>query len=845
MSGIRDTCRFQAIVLHRNHPVDGWLKYRCLCGTLERLRFHLMHGFKKTTFLPLLILLCAWQQVHAQKSGEFAPVPESVRKFLESNCYDCHQGSKPDGGLDLEELSNELTSANAHKWTRIHDRVRDGEMPPPDSADIERAEQKRFLKSTSKWINQVQDSRSAAFGRVSARRLTNLQLERTLHDLLGINIPLATRMPEEPKTGGFTTVAEGQSMSHFQMKQHVDIVDLALDDAFKRAFTRRESRNKTFGAAKIARPPDRNRCRIPELINGHAVTWSSRMAFYGRIPMTTATEAGWYRFRIKAKGLKPASGQSGVWCTIRSGRCVSSSPLMGWIDSFEATKKHKDLNVVAWLGEGDMLEIRPGDSTLKVGNFQGGQVDTGVGGKQNLPGVAIKSIEMQRIEPGPDNDAVRKSLFASERVMFGKNFTGSLKPEDPKKSLKSLLYRFAKKSFRRPIEADDILPYLQIAWDRYEKSQDFVSALRVGYRSILCSPRFMYFLERPGKLDDFAIASRLSYLIWNRMLDPELWTLASKKQLSDPKVLRKQVERMLRDPRGKDFVADFSHQWLDLDQIDFTEPDRRLYPGFDPIVEKSMIQETQRYLQEMIDNDLDIGYLVDSDFTFLNSRLASYYGIDKNGIGTTDGDEMQKVRLQKSSQRGGLLTHGSVLKITANGTTTSPVLRGVWVSEKLLGEHIPPPPENVPAIEPDIRGAKSIRDMLAKHKDSEDCAACHRKIDPPGFALENFDPSGRWRTHYGSWKKNIKTRAQVNPGFQMSDGKEFIDLAQFKKLVLADKEKLARNVAEKLITYGTGATIQFSDRDDIEACVSRAAKKDYGFKSLLKEVVASDLFRTK
>lgn len=781
----------------------------------------------------------------AQSNEEFEPAPDQVRSFLDENCLGCHEGSSAEGGFDLEALSDQLTKSNSHKWTRLYDRVRDGEMPPPEDGELDDDEKRDFLKFTGKWIDGVQTTRAKAIGRVSARRLTNLQLERTLHDLLGINLPLAERMPEEPRTGGFTTIAAGQSMSHFQLEQHVNTVDLALDNAFKRAFTRRNSRERTLSAKKIARPEKRKRCREPELIDGHAVTWTGRLPFYGKILQSTVEEDGWYRFEIQAKALNPPKGQGGVWCTVRTGVCSSSAPLQHWVGSFEATKEHKTITFEAWVREGHMVEIRPGDSTLKIGNFKGGQVGTGIGGPQELPGVAIKSLKMKRIEPGLDNDAIRNLLFAKERVTFGKKYSGSVKPDDPDQSLRNLLYRFAKKAFRRPIKKDDIAPYLKISRQRLQKTDDFVSALRVGYRAILCSPRFMYLYETPGKLDDFSIASRMSYFLWNTMLDEELWILASKSKLSNPNVIKKQVDRMLKDPKGKNFVIDLADQWLDLNQIDFTEPDRRLYPGFDPIVEHSMVDETHRYLELMINENLSVTNLIDSDFTFLNSRLAKYYNIGSDGIGNVSGDEIRKVKLRNSNHRGGLITHGSILKVTSNGNNTSPVVRGVWISERLLGEHIPPPPENVPAIEPDIRGAKTIREQLAKHKESGECAACHRKIDPPGFALENYDPSGRWREHYGvSWKKKNKKRT-IDSSSEMPNGKTFKNLRQFKSLVLQNKEKLAANVVEKLLTYGTGATVQFSDRDDIEDCVSKAADSDYGFRSLIKEVVASDLFTSK
>jgi hypothetical protein len=384
---------------------------------------------------------------------------------------------------------------------------------------------------------------------------------------------------------------------------------------------------------------------------------------------------------------------------------------------------------------------------------------------------------------------------------------------------------------------------VKLAQQTFDDSEDFCSALQMGYRAILCSPRFLYLQEPTRQLDDFAVASRLSYLIWNRMPDKPLMKLAAAGELRDKKVLNDQVERMLADPRGKKFVGDFANQWLDMNLIDFTEPDQRLYPGFDPIVQNAMLAETHSYLQKMLDEDLSISHLIDSDFTFLNSRLARYYGIEN-----VKGDEIQQVSLAPEDPRGGLITQGSIMKVTANGTTTSPVIRGVWISERLLGQPIPPPPENIPAIEPDIRGATTIRELLAKHKENGDCAACHRKIDPPGFALENFDPSGRWRETYRgrkNKKKSKQTELAVDPSFEMPSGEAFSGLTEFKAIVLKDQPELARNIVEKLVAYGTGATVKFADRNAVQTCVQQAEENNYGFKSLLKSVVTSSMFLSK
>jgi hypothetical protein len=286
---------------------------------------------------------------------------------------------------------------------------------------------------------------------------------------------------------------------------------------------------------------------------------------------------------------------------------------------------------------------------------------------------------------------------------------------------------------------------------------------------------------------------------------------------------------------------DLGAEWLDLRLIDFTEPDRRLYPDFDPIVQHSMLQETQQFLAAMLRDDLSVDHLIDADFTYLNSRLARYYGI--SGVA---GDALRRFELEPASHRGGLLTQGAILKVTANGTTTSPVIRGVWVCERLLGQEIPPPPAGVPAIEPDIRGAKTIREMLEKHRSDDSCAACHVKMDPPGFALENFDAAGRWRDTYVALQGSRRSRgAPVDASYTLADGRHFEDLDQFRQLVLADRERLARNVAAHLIAYATGAPVALADREHVEAVIRQAASSEYGLRSLLHAVVASPLFLTK
>ena len=768
--------------------------------------------------------------------------PKLTQEFINNQCVTCHEGASAEGALDLTKLSTQLIQPGTlASWIRIVDRVHEGEMPPPEASDLSETQRDQFVKQTGDWLRRHQTKQWEQLGRVQGRRLTNLQLERSLHHILGIDLPLANRMPEEPKSNGFTTVAEGQSMSHFQLQQHLDIVDLALDEAFQRATEQDDLKTKNFTAQQISRNNPKRRCREPEMIDGFAVTWSSRLIFYGRLPATTAREDGWYRFTFRAKALN-APEDRGVWCTVRTGRGVSSAPLLKWVGSLEATEDVQEWVFETWLPKGEMLEIRPGDDTLKMGRFAGGQVGTGEGGPQNLPGIAIESLVMEQIHHGDSSKQIRKILFDDLNIKSAKNWRDAkLLSEQPQQDIERLMQNFAEQTFRRPVDKSVVEPFVNLVRQSMNDGETLMDALRGGYRALLCSPRFLYFYEEPGQLDDYPVASRLSYLLWNAPPDSELLKLAEQEKLHDRQILQSQVDRMLDDPKGKEFIPDFAAQWLDLSEIDFTTPDRRLYPGFDVVVQESMVAETETFLQTMLDQNQSVTRLIDAEETFLNERLARYYGVD--GV---SGDEMQPVSFESSDSRGGLMTQGAIMKVTANGTNTSPVIRGVWISERLLGQEIPPPPANVPAIEPDIRGATTIREMLEKHKSNDSCASCHRKIDPPGFALENFDPAGQWRETYIAYKGRKRIKGpEIDPSEVLPGGGEFHSLKEFQKLVIATPEKLAENLAEKLLTYGTGAPITFADRDDVEQIARQTEQDDYGFRSILKAVVTSDTFLTK
>ena len=312
------------------------------------------------------------------------------------------------------------------------------------------------------------------------------------------------------------------------------------------------------------------------------------------------------------------------------------------------------------------------------------------------------------------------------------------------------------------------------------------------------------------------------------------------------------MRRLLSDGRSKRFIDEFLDQWLDLALIDSTTPDKYLYPEYDDVLRRAMLAETRLLFGYLIDEDLSVTNLIDSDFTFLNRKLAEHYGIPN-----VDGEEMRKVTLSADSVRGGILTHASIAKVTANGSVTTPVRRGSFALTNLLGLPPDPPPPSVGSIEPDTRRATTIRETLAKHQSVKACAICHRRIDPPGFALECFDPVGTFRNRYRI-SKGVKRTAdaglrflhkdyipgsQVDCSGQTEDGFKFTDIRDFKQHLMKSKTQVARNLVSLLITFATGAEIQFVDRQEVEAILHRHENANYPLRSLVHEVVSSQTFR--
>jgi len=786
----------------------------------------------RSFFLPLVIAL----MFPSYGASDADALPASVVEFFDLNCYECHNDVDQKGELDLESLRLDPTnSASMKTWGLIHDRVRDREMPPKEEFEVESDELRAFLRTFEQTLHDASKDRQEVVGRVRSRRLSRIEYENTLHDLLGVNIPIKERLPEDSSGEGFGNVAESQQISYHLLEKYLELIDLLLDEAFDRALNSPPSYKNRYVASELSVGGERSRNEREGVYNGeYALVYPTTHGFHGRMSATTVSETGWYRIRIKAKAFKAPEGRS-IWAQVHTGVLRAKAPLTYWVGNIQGGKTMEEYSFDAWIRKDHMIGIRPGDRTLEWVNFK--HFENSAVLDMDFAGLAVEEVEVERIYPGLNLAELRRRLFGDLEVEDGK-----LNPSQDRQDLYRLLSEFAERAFRRPVTKQQLAPYFRFARKEMTTTGSFLLGLKAGYRAILCSPRFIYFTEEPGELDDFGIASRLSYFLWSSLPDEELLMLAKAGRLSRPEVLAAQVDRLLEDPKAEAFIRNFADDWLELKDIDFTTPDGKLYPEYDDILKYSMLGETHAFLRELIEKDLSVANVIDSDFAMLNERIARHYGIE----GVRD-SEFTRVPLEAADRRGGIITQGSVLKVTANGTTTSPIVRGVWLMERILGQHISPPPDQVPAVEPDIRGAVSIRDQLDKHRSTESCMACHQKIDPPGFALESYDVIGGWRQRYRAIKSGKKWTdgPLIDPSHQFSNGKAFDDIEGFKEIVLSDPGQIARNLLEQVLTYATGAEIEFADRREIDRIVEELAGENYGFRSLIHAAAQSSIFRSK
>jgi len=852
-----------------------------------------------------------------------ALAPAQPTTFFEAHCYSCHDASVKKGGLDLSALKVEPGNPdNFARWLKIHDRIEVGEMPPIKKARPPAAETAAALKSLHDMLVKAEQEKLAGQGRTGVRRLTRVEYENTVRDLLDLpGIPLQGELPADGTAHGFDNNSDALDISHVNLAKYLEAADRALDMAIA---TQLKPPSVTKQRISLANPagfvahvllhgdgvllknkkPDPDfppagahlhidqgaHERMGSFRNGSSVGLFRHEdeAFHPYFIEFVTIYPGRYRVRTslwsfqwdKGKVL-PARGTEAARLSIvtltgdgRGGGHPST--VLGYYDAPSLQEKVHDF--VTWMNPHDIIGFNAA-SLAPGGNTRGKDRAMGFTGPAiacdyldvegplhdvwpppghrhlfgDLPLVEYKKADHPG-ERAPKRKLVRQEMGAGKNRPDPATGIWTVRSEQPLVDADRLLATFLPRAFRRPVDAETRKQYVARAAERLKAGDCFETAMRWAYRAALCSPDFLYHIEPAGQLDDHALACRLSYFFWRSLPDDRLARLADAGKLREGDAIHVEAERLLKDAKSQRFVEDFLGQWLKLRSIAATDPDRKLYPEFSAYLQDSMVGETRSYFRELLDKDLDTRYLVKSDFAMLNEKLAVHYGI----LGVS-GSQIRRVPVPTGSPRGPFLTQAAILKITANGTTTSPVPRGAFVMDRLLGQPPEPPPPNIPAIEPDVRGAKTIREQLDKHRSVAVCASCHAKIDPPGFALESFDVIGGARTRYrsigagdpaprGSIDPFIGISFKLGPAVDASGmlpaGGKFGGISEFQDLIAADRGRLLTNLVSQLAVYGTGRSLSFADRDQIAALAANTQMKGGGIRTLIHELIQSRLFQT-
>lgn len=813
--------------------------------------------------------------------------------------------------------------ANFTVWNKVHDAVQSGEMPPKKKGLPDTRESEAFLSALDRALDLEDSARQAQSGRAVLRRLTASEYENTLRDLLSLpELKVRDLLPADGTRHGFDKIGEALDFSHVQLAQYLEAAERALDAAIctqpkapepttyrmypASSFKFRQALGSGNGVLLQNLQPD-PQWPAPGEMNGGKYGEGIRAAEAAGVAKSTSSVAlldrgieGWYpstlfapvhtghyRLRFSTWSLWWNAGQVEPSKRVETATLFSGPDrqgnfrTLGYFDAPSLTPREHRLELL--MGPGDEVIFDAASifwRGLQVRQLKGGAA------AHSGPGVALDWFEAsgpfydqwptpshQRLfgnlpitpfdancglKP-PERSVPRQTRgYASPSATQINQVSNNLKlhsvhSDSPVEDAQRLLSRFLPAAFRRSVNQEEVSQYVRLVEERLAKKDSFELAMRHAYKSILTSPNLLFRSEAPGALSQDALATRLSLWIWNSCPDEELLQLARNGRLRDPGVLKQQLQRLLRDTKGERFIQDFTNQWLKLRDIDATDPDPQLYPEFERFLKESMLQETRLFFRALLMENLPSTQILRSKFLIVNQRLAEHYGLPD-----VSGNRFRKVELPPGSLRGGFIAQASVLKVTANGTVTNPVLRGAFLNERILGVPIPPPPPGIVAVDPDTRGATTPREQLAKHR-VEKCAACHAKIDPPGFALESFDVIGGQRSLYRSVQHGtpsnfkfpdgrgvkFKDGKHVDPSGENANGVSFTNLNEFCSIALQDPDTPARAFLCQMIAYATGAEITYADRREIKRILELTRPEGHRIRSLLEALVESELFGKK
>lgn len=751
----------------------------------------------------LLLVLGSLYPAPAQtkKPARKAPPPKAsprfeqvVRPVVVKFCLGCHSGLRPAGTIDLDKTATHAQFLQQRDlWDRVSQALRSSHMPPPGQPAPTAAQRKQVAD----WIDTTlsADCAVADPGKVTLRRLNRAEYDNTIRDLLGIDFQASADFPSDDVGYGFDNIGDVLSISSLLLEKYLAAAEAIAERAIalpgKRAWTVDPDRARLDGGVRVGDSGE-----FGFFANGEA-------SFAFDLP-----RAGQYTLKIEAGGQQ--AGPDRCRMEVR----VDGKPVQAPIEVAATRAKPVLYELPLRLGPRQRIAV------AFVNDYYRPQDPDPVQRDRNL---YVNAIELT----GPhDPDG---ALPASHRRIV----VARPESDDWAPALRKVLGPLATRAYRRPATADEVERLVTIGLLAKKSGESFEKGVRLGVQAVLVSPHFLFRVEnpKPGPLGGYEIASRLSYFLWSSMPDQTLFELAGKGALGKPENLVTQVRRMTKDPKVAALAENFAGQWLQLRKLEIAQPDSKLFPQFDEALKESMRAETTLFFRNIVAEDRSILEFLEANYTFLNERLARHYGI--HGI---QGSEFRKVTLG-DARRGGLLAQASILTVTSNPTRTSPVKRGKWVLENILGTPPPPPPpgaDTLPGGDGPLTG-KTLRAKMEEHRKNPTCASCHSRMDPIGFGLENFDAVGAWRDREGD--------EEVDATGQLPDGTRFEGPASLRAYLVSKKDQFAGALAERMLTYALGRGLTAVDRCHIESIVKRCRASGYRFSALVEGVVLSDPFR--
>ncbi|QGJ69342.1 Cytochrome c domain-containing protein [Planctomycetales bacterium 10988] len=852
-----------------------------------------MNCYFSQKVLFVLMGICFLFSIH-RTMAETLPV--EVPQFVERYCIDCHDDYSELGDRSFEAFLKNPDGKEQHLiLEEILDQLNLGQMPPKEEGILQpdAEERNNVVAAITHYLQQVETSEIPPA--TVLRRLTRHEYNNTMRDLLDVHpesFDPTSSFPMDVKHEGFVNVGSEQTLSNYQLELYLKAAKAYLEKTIVFNQERPETQkwvfhpedfisSSTVDISVFYRVLDREN-RWVDIGHGEPV---DRYPTYPKnFSRKGVPEDGFYRIQITAEAVgrrHPYDPEiyrcdlgmplkMGLWhVPERDLLLPGASEGRVFVEAFDLKDNEPStFEVMVWLPAGSTPYVHwingQGSSKPVLAQVQPEYHPE----TERLNPVEIDELRArgEEIPPQPENQPYLSDVYEGPRVrLHGMTLEGPLCEEwpprghreifgsstDPKDfDLPQTLTKFATRAFRRPVKPEEINHYLEYVRAQMKSGVRRADAIALGLTAILSSPRFLYLDEGNSasgeKLDDFELASRLSYTFWSSMPDQRLFDLAAANRLHEPEVLYQEVERLLNDPKASSFTQHFTDAWLRLDKLGSMPPSNAQFPTYYlERLEEAMTQETRLFFQHILEENRPVTEFLSADYTFVNDRLAKHYGLPKS-----QGETFRKVALPANLHRGGLLGHASVLTASANGVETSPVVRGVWLLESILGTPPSPPPPDVPPIEPDTRGATTIRDQLAKHRSVAACANCHAKIDPWGFALEYYDPTGGFRDHYVIFRGGgrIARRRQgrpVNGSGQLPSGEKIQNEADLKALLLERKDLFTKNLAQKLLIYATGREMNFRDQPEINRITEEIAAQGDGFRDLVHAVVLSDIFQNR